>query len=172
MAIPTAQLGWMAGILDLKGSIIRKRNKQRATPQLVLIVETKQIAIVRQLSRMTGTNPELQAEKPIEPWMRRGCIEHCPDQHVHVKYEKTSMPAIARWTITGAAMGVVLYNVLPFLHNDEKPFTEAMEAAFAQIVPDGQGRGAVEKAIRRLADLGWEIPPVVYPPTDQLALEM
>lgn len=166
MSIPTAQLGWMAGILDLKGSVIRKNNKQRSTTQMVLMVESRHSTIIRQLSRMTGTAPEFQPEKPVEPWMRRGCIEHCPEQHVHMQYEKSTMPAVARWTVTGVAMAIVLYNVLPFLHNDDKPFMEAMESALAQIVPDGQGRAAIDRAIVRLQDLGWEIPDSVYPTKD------
>lgn len=163
MSIPIAQLGWMAGILDLKGSVIRKHNKQRATPQMVLIVESRHSTVIRQLSRMTGTAPEFQQEKPVEPWMRRGCAEHCPEQHVHVNYEKSHMPAVARWTVTGVAMAIVLYNVLPFLHNDDKPFMEAMESALSQITPEGQGRAAIDRAIVRLKDLGWEIPDAVYP---------
>ncbi len=173
MSIPVAQLGWLAGILDLKGSIIRKNNKQRASSQIVLMVETRHSTIIRQLSRMTGTTPEFQPEKPVEPWMRRGCIEHCPEQHVHVAYEKSMMPAVARWTVTGVALAIVLYNVLPFLHNDDKPFMEAMEMALGQIVPDGQGRAAIDRAIRRLQDLGWEIPTAVYPEKDeQLSLDI
>jgi hypothetical protein len=171
MSIPMHQLGWMAGVLDMKGAIFTKKNKQRATPQLVLAVESKQIQVIRELSRMTGTSPELQQGKKIEEWMRRGCTIHCPEQHIHVgspghpDYAKT-MPPVARWTITGAAMAVVLYHTIPFIRND-KGFTEAMNNAFTDIVPSGQGRGAVDRALNRLKELDWEIPDLCYPATDE-----
>lgn len=165
MSIPMHQLGWMAGVLDMKGVILSKKNKQRATPQLVLAVESKQMNVIRELSRMTGTSPELQQAKKIEEWMRRGCTEHCPEQHIHVGHPDygKSMPAVARWTITGAAMAVVLYHTLPFIRND-KGFTEAMNNAFTDIVPSGQGRAAIDRALNRLKELDWEIPDLCYPP--------
>ena len=120
MSIPMYQLGWMAGILDMKGVIIGKKNKQRATPQLVLMVETKQVEVIRGLSAMTGTSPDFQPAKDVEEWMRRGCVDHCPEKHVHVGHDyPKQMPATARWTVTGAAMAVVLHNVLPFVRNDQ-----------------------------------------------------
>lgn len=156
----------MAGIIDLKGAIIRKKNKQRATPQLVLMVETRHFHIIRQLSRMTGTQPELQKEKHLQEWMRRGCVEHCPEQHVHAEHK--SMPAVSRWTVTGVSMAIVLYNLMPFLHNDEKPFEEAMNECFQNLVMVGQGRAAISAAIHRLAELGWHIPEAVYPDETEL----
>lgn len=152
----------MAGILDLKGKVIRKKNQTRATPQFVLIVETRHYPIVRELARMVGTAPELQVEKDIPSFARRGCTEHCPDQHVHVN-EQLHMPAIARWTVTGLPMAIVLFNVLPFLRTDSlKGFTEAMNEAMSYAPTEGRGRGAIDKAIRRLMDLGWEIPATAY----------
>lgn len=162
MSLPIHQLGWMAGVLDLKGMIIRKKNRSRATPQIVLAVESKHMTIIRELSRMTGTAPELQPAKAGEPWMRRGCVEHCPEQHVHAHKDPT-MPAMGRWTVTGAAMVTVLYNVLPYLRNDTRGFAEAMTESSGDVVKSGAGRAAVDRALQRLSELDWDIPESVLP---------
>lgn len=167
MSIPVHQLGWMAGVIDLKGSIVRKNNKKRATPQIVLMVETRHFFVIRELSRMTGTQPELQHEKHLKEFMRRGCIEHCPEQHVHSNI--STMPAIARWTVSGVAMAIVLYNLMPFLRSNDKGFEEAMQEAFHNLVMVGQGRPAIASAIQRLTDLGWDIPEAVYPDEMEIA---
>lgn len=173
MSIPVSQLGWMAGILDLKGAIIRKKNKQRNTPQIVLAVETKHLEITQQLGRMTGTAPETQKAQKVSDWMRRGCSAHCPDAHVpgHSHFrpgEVLYMPPISRWTITGAGMAVVFYNVLPFCYNNTKSFAETMEEAIDNTPLTGQGSGMVLKSLRRLDELGWDFPPVYEKVKDKI----
>ena len=157
MAIPIAKLGWMAGILDLRGRLVVKKNQMRATPQFVLMAETKEVAIVRGLSSLTGTRAELQAAKPLKDFMRRSCAEHCPEAHVHVEDDGRMMPRVARWTITGAGMVVVLENLMPFLMVD-RGYEEAVEQVSRDTTLTGQGSGAVIASLRRLRDLGWEIP--------------
>lgn len=163
MTIPVQKLGWVAGVLDLKGRIITKNNKQRATKQFVLIVETKDIRVINELCSLTGTHVELKAERNMPDWMRRPCTEHCPEQHVHVHSGRKGdydwkMPAIARWTATGCTAAVILYNVLPFsLANIG--LEVALQALLDQAALTGQGSGATMAAIRRMKDLGWELPP-------------
>jgi len=157
VALPMQQLGWMAGIIDFKGRILRKNNKTRKTMQLVLAVDTKEIAIVRKLSTMTGTRPELQAAQPRPDFMRRNCSEHCPDQHVHIGVDEFYMPEIARWTITGAGMVVVLSSLLPFLTVD-RGWDQAVEDATNQTVFRGPGSGMVKSTLVRLKELGWDLP--------------
>jgi hypothetical protein len=59
---------------------------------------------------------------------------------------------------------VVLYNVLPYLTASEKTqkFKEGMELVASHIPKSGQGRAAIDRAIRRLAGLGWLIPPYLF----------
>lgn len=157
--IPIAQLGWMAGVIDLKGKILRKTNKARATQQLVLMVESKDYAIVRELSRLTGTSPEMmRTPEAAKDWMRRSCLEHCGEAHVHVA--APVWPAIARWTVTGAAMAVVLWTLRGYLRTD-RGLQAAMDQAIDQAAITGQGSGATRKSLRRLQYLGWEFPPAM-----------
>lgn len=159
--LPLSDLAWVAGIFDMKALVIKKNNKQRSTPQLVLVVETKQYQVVRGLAALTGTSPELQEEKSAAEWMRRGCVEHCPEKHIHANengYE-WKLPAVARWTITGAAAGVILYNVLPYMRN-QRDIPEALEAMMAYTKLEGQGFGATRAALLRLRNLGWVLPPI------------
>lgn len=155
--IPVHLLGWMAGIVDLKGRILRKNNQTRSTPQVTLAIETKELSIIKALGRMTGTNPEFRSQRPLADWMQRGCAEHCPEQHVHHVRDGLTMPAVARWTVSGAAMVVILENLAPFLLVD-RGYEVATDEARAGTVFQGQGSGAIVKALRRLRALGWEMP--------------
>lgn len=157
MSIPVAQLGWMAGIIDLRGKIVAKQNKMRRTPQMVLYVQSRHFPVVQRLAAMTGTNPE---HKIVEGdtgtgWWRRGCTEHCPEAHTHV--ERPQFPDTMRWTVTGAPMGVVLHNLAPFLTQGDR-FTVAREACLRDMVLRGRGAKATVDALRRLEALGWDFP--------------
>lgn len=160
--IAPIKLGWMAGVVDLKGRLIHKKNQMRATPQIVLIVETKEFGVVRELSNMTGTRPEAMDRRPVKDWMRRGCLEHCPEAHIHVhdpQYPRDElyMPPIARWTITGGGMYVVLNGILPYLQID-RGYPEAMDQVMINTPLTGQGATAVVGSLRRLHGLGCEMP--------------
>jgi hypothetical protein len=155
--IDVRDLAWLAGIFDMKASLIRKKNRSRSTPQIVLYVESKNHTVVRTIARMTGTSPEMQPAKGPTDWVRKGCVQHCPDAHVHVGDFQWGMPAITRWTITGAAAAVVLHNVMPYMRTDAG-LSEALTEIFNQAVTTGQGWGATRGALRRLRDLGWALP--------------
>lgn len=158
MISPT-KLGWMAGVIDLKGRLAHKRNTRRATPQIVLAVETKERGVVRVLSELTGTRPEYMDRRPLKDWMRKGCSEHCPEAHVHVHdgLNDLAMPPMSRWTVTGAGMYVVLGAVMPYIQID-RGYTDALEQVLENTVLEGQGSGAVLASLRRLHALGWEMP--------------
>jgi len=157
MAIPVQKLGWMGAVIDLRGHLIEKKNQKRATPQYVLMAESKEIAVVRELSSLTGTRVELQASRPLKEFMKRACSEHCPESHVHVGDDRT-MPRIARWTITGASMATVLDNLLPYMVID-RGYEQVVEEIFESTVLVGQGSGMVRASLARLRELGWELPP-------------
>lgn len=158
--ISDADLAWLAAILDLKGHIIRKNNKTRRTPQLVLMVESAQLRVIERLCTLTG-----QSVEPIRhdgrrhgDWKQRGCSEHCPEAHVH--HEGTAMPPIGRWTATGASAAIVLHNVIPFMVTDHG--LEAMkDEILGNVVLSGRGSTSTIMAVRRLAALGWELPPLI-----------
>jgi hypothetical protein len=155
--IQPTKLGWMAGVIDLKGRVTEKDNKLRkSSKQTTMMVETREIHIVRELASLTGTIPETRQRAPLKEWMRRGCTEHCPEQHIHVE-DTREMPAMARWTISGSALAVVLYNLMPFLITQEE-YKELYDRLIKEAPLHGQGSGAVVAAIRRLAYLGWDLP--------------
>lgn len=160
MPIPVQKLGWMAGIIDMKGRIVHKNNTTRNTKQVTLYVESKEIGIVRALSEMTGTRPEMKAaeETPAIFTMRHNCREHCPEAHVHVGPEDGAlMPQRARWTVSGAAMVVVLHNLRPYLVMD-RGWDEVADMVTNVTVTNGRGWTAVQNSLNRLLDLGWALP--------------
>lgn len=168
--IPPGRLGWMAGVVDLKGRLVYKNNKMRATPQAVLTVNSKEFLIIRTLSTMTGTNPEMMKAIPMKDFMRRGCNDHCPEPHVHVsEIGPTDMPPIGRWTITGAGMVVVLLELIPFLQVD-RGWQAAVEDTMEATVLEGRGATAVMTQLFRLRSLGWDIPDVFGAALDEYVL--
>jgi hypothetical protein len=158
MTISMTSLGWMAGIIDLKGRLHYKANQQRVTTQTILNVDSKDPAIIRQLGLLTGTKPEFKNTKSLSDFIRRGCNEHCPEAHVHVT-DREWIAEISRWTITGAGLVVVLDNLLPFLVID-KGYREVVDQIQKVTAYSGRGSGAVYATLARLRDLGWDLPPV------------
>lgn len=159
--ITKPDLGWMAAVIDMKGSIIQKDNKSRATIQYVLRVESAHFPVVQKLGNMTGLSPEAEKERPLKDFMRRRCTEHCPEAHVHV-HDDYVMPATMSWTVTGAAAGVVLYNLLPYMTCETVGYRATMQRVFAQATLTGRGSGATRAALFRLQNLGWKLPPEVH----------
>jgi len=157
VSIAPKDLGWVAAILDLKGRIVLKSNQTRATKQAVLTVQTGEIAVIRRLSELTGTAPEVMKARPIRDFMRKNCAAHCPEKHVHIGDDNLVMPTSARWTITGAGLVVVLYNLIDMLVTD-RGFGEIMNATMAVTTVKGPGAGMVRAQLRRLRDLGWDLP--------------
>lgn len=162
--IDEKQLGWMSGVLDMHGRITRKNNKSRVTPQLVMYVETKNLQVVRRLCEMTGISYETHESsfgksELQKQWMRRGCSEHCPDAHIHAEAPFASMPKTGRWSITGAGLGVILWNISDRLITSDVAWKWAMEACLSIAKVNGRGSGAVTASVRRLVMLGWAIPP-------------
>lgn len=153
--IPANKLGWMAGVVDLKGRVKMLNPPSRnRRPMLSVYVESREMAVIRELCSLTGTRPSVAPEKDAGAWDRKGCSQHCPEPHIHVN---TTMPAVGRWHVTGAGAAIVLYNLLPFLLSD-RGFTELMDKAISACPKSGQGRHAIDTTINRLEALSWEIP--------------
>ncbi len=150
------KLAWMAAILDMQGRTHRKNNQTRATPQLVLRVDSSHLTVIRELCRLTGSTAEPRPPMPGRGWDKRGCTEHCAEAHIHCEME--TQPATGRWQLTGAALAVVLHNVIPYMVTD-RGLADLMNEAMENLVTTGQGAHAVKRAVVRLAELGWEIPP-------------
>lgn len=158
MSISKAELGWMAAVIDMKGHLVRKNNQTRRTPQLVLMVDTKDTRIAQRLAAFTASKAEMKEQTPpSEAFTRRGCVTHCPDAHIHIDESVWQMPGITRWTITGAAMVVVLLNLAPYMSTYEE-YADDVEEALASMVVSGRGSGAVRASVKRLSGLGWHIP--------------
>jgi hypothetical protein len=161
--ISESDLGWCGGILDFQGHIVHKDNPTRArgSLQITLYVETSITAIVAKLGQLTATSPEDMKTNFRSPdLMRRGCVEHCPEAHVHAVYEGAEMPPQRRWTVSGASCAVVLWNVRDLLVTEKEPWDWALAMTLASTRLTGQGSGTAVQAIRRMAAAGWEMPPL------------
>lgn len=160
MPVPREKLAWIAGILDFKGTIIVKVNKQRATPQVVLMVEATNVGVVEELARLTGSVVEPRETRLRPPWMRRGCITHCPEPDVEYPEQPDYLPAQTRWTVTGAAAAIVLHNVIPYMVTD-RGMQAALDETLANVNLAGRSGNSARQAVTRLAELGWPLPPKI-----------
>jgi hypothetical protein len=159
--VTASDMAWMAGVVDLKAAMLRKNNQTRKTTQFVLYVQTKNERIAQRLSALTGISPEPHTKAVSEAFIRRGCAEHCITPHVHVNDPYPwRMPPTTRWALTGVAAAVVLANLAPFMTTYDDYAGDVREIV-RDFAADGQGSGAVHKALSRLSALGWQIPPSV-----------
>jgi len=154
---------WVAAMIDSRAYIRTKNNKERAegSEQIVLVLRTKHHEVAQRLCAMTGTAPMLLEQKKVSPeLMRRQCIEHCPEAHVHVD-TLAALPMITTWTVTGVAAAIVLWNVRKYMVTSREPWDWAMEQSLRQMKVRGPGSSATKQAVQRLSGLGWNIPPVL-----------
>lgn len=157
--IPEYKLGWVAGIIDFKGTVVHKGGRARAggRPQLCLMVETKNLAIAEELCRLTGTGSDYHEARERKEWMRRGCITHCPEPDIEYPGQRDMLPAMGRWTVSGAAAIIVISAVQKYMISDNG-ISELYREARDHLATSGRGTGSVRKAVARLALLGWPIP--------------
>lgn len=151
--ITESDKGWMAAVLDMKGHVYHKETQARARSVITVTVDSSKPEVIRRLAELTGGNLDRARSAPMD-WVRRGCSEHCPDQHIHMPAE--SKPS-QRWAVNGVSAAIVLHNVIPFMRTDSG-FREAYAEALAAVTGYGQGFGAVMPAVTRLARLGWVLP--------------
>lgn len=171
--ISEADLGWAGGIIDFQGHIVKKSNTMRAagSMQITLYVETSLTEIITKLGRLTATSPEALKTRLRSPDIaRRNCVEHCPEAHVHVLYEGGEMPPQQRWTVSGASAAIVLWNLRDLLVTNKEPWDWALAMTLASTRLAGQGSATAVTAIRRMADAGWEMPPLFRSVTEQQAI--
>lgn len=161
--ISDAEKGWVAGILDFQAHVTYKKNSQRAadSQQITMYVQTSVRNVIERLSSLTGTNPEWKPHKdpPRDGWDRKGCVEHCPEAHIHNTLY--AMPDIAKWCVTGVALAIVLWNVRDHMVTTHEPWDWALTQCLGQVKLTGRGASAVHRAIDRYREHGWDIPPVL-----------
>lgn len=163
--LDNANKGWFAGILDFQGHVVRRNNGHRAegSEHISIYVDTKITPITMKMSALTGTQPSLKenghASLKVE-WLRRGCAEHCPEPHQHVASEEVNMPPTVKWSASGAAAAIVLWNLRPYMVTEHEPWDWAMGMCLASTRLSGRGAAAALTAIRRLHELGWDLPPL------------
>jgi hypothetical protein len=157
--ITPAKLGWMAAIIDLRGRVYVKANATRATRQITLQVLSKETRVVQEMCRLTGVKAEANVSRPLKDFMRRGCAEHCPEQHVHVSdaADERVMPETRKWVVTGVAMAVVINAIKPYMAFDHD-WDGYVDEIMSNVDIQGRGGRAVATVVNRLITLGWPMP--------------
>jgi hypothetical protein len=157
--INEATKGWVAGVLDFQGHVQKRNNPTRAegSIQVSIYVDTSIDGIPGRLCGLTGTKPgEHNTPRLRQEWLRRGCGEHCPEAHIHIR--EVNMPLSTRWSVTGVSASIVLWNVRHYMSTSHEPWDWCMSQGLRQAKVTGRGAGATSEAVRRLYSLGWDIP--------------
>jgi hypothetical protein len=154
--ITKIQKAWMAGVLETRGKIRFTNDASRKTNQLVLQLMSSHLHIAHEMARLTGTKVQSREAKLIDIAARRGCVEHCPEAHVHVN--NAEVPEIAIWSISGVGAAIVLNNLVGYMVNEDNTLLTVAGNIIAALPKGGAGRAAVDKTIIRLKKLGWTIP--------------
>jgi hypothetical protein len=109
--IGLGRLGWLAGIIDLRGYLSDRPTSaaDRRLPTLAVTLSSQPNGepspVVSWLCERTAVTP-IRTGKGFN---RSGCGQHCPQPHVHVSN------TYHRWIVGGAKAVTVLEAVLPFL---------------------------------------------------------
>lgn len=157
--IPVQRLAWMAGVVEMRGKIRVVDNPMRRTLQLRLQVQSQQVHVVERLCAMTGVEIDVKDTREIMSSDRRGCVEHCPEAHVHTG---TMIPRMAMWAVTGTAAAIVLHNLAEYLHEGTDLSMVDRYLDSLSLPEDwrrpGRGMRAIFDSVNRLRILGWDIP--------------
>ncbi len=157
----TAQdLVYMAAVIETRGRIQVVEVRGQANPQISLRLQTRVLPVVKRLAALTGSNFTVTPAKEFVHKDRKGCAQHCPEAHIHVV---TEIPMIGTWKQGGAAAAIVLSNLLPFMSSEEHdPMARLFRSTIVTVLgikpTTNRGMFAAREAVRRLGDLGWEIP--------------
>ena len=108
--ITAAEIGWVAGVIDIRG-YLSDRPSSQADKRLPTVAVTlgavggEPHPIIAWLCEHTGVQPISTGKG----YNRTACGEHCPQPHVH------TANTYHRWIVGGAKAVAVLRSVEPFL---------------------------------------------------------
>lgn len=131
-------VAYVAGILDTMAVIRTRMAAGTELPYLAL--SGSNAAMLQLMADLTGT----KAIVTRRSYARAGCAEHCKEKHQHI------VSLSGRWSASGVKATVVLHSVLPYLR------LQRAEAAAA--VDVGLRTGFKPATVRKMADLGWDVP--------------
>lgn len=135
-------LAYVAGVIDARAHI--ETTNRHGKPQPRLSVTTRRLALLEHLATLTGTN----VSHDNRGYEKRGCGEHCGTAHIHVARQS------AKWRVDCLRATIVLFNVQPYIVAQTVEVAEALRVGL-ESYPAARGDTA-----KKMARLGWELPPV------------
>lgn len=139
------QLAYMAGVVDVMGSL-RLRTVRHSQTELPFVgVSSPHLALLEWLGSLTG----VKITRVSRDFTRDGCTIHCPEPHVHV------VSQTGRWSVSGVRATVILAALLPYL--------QLQHQAARQLLDVGLRAPRKPATITKLADAGWPIPEFLPP---------
>lgn len=150
--VSVTDLAYAAALIDALG-IIRTRKLSSGTDlPFVQISGTKFVDSLDWLSEITG----VVRTATSRDFVKHGCMEHCSEQHVHVKSKSNS------WTVTGAKATIFLANLIPYLKVKQE---EAKTVASI-----GMKNSYKTQVVNEMRKLGWTIPDMKPQPRARIQL--
>lgn len=133
-----ATIAYVAGAIDLIGNI---RTVTQASTDLPLVAMSgPNTGMLNFLAELTDT----RAIVTRRAYSKAGCAEHCAEKHQHI------VSTSGRWSVSGVKATVLLWNIRPYLRLQ----TDAALTA----ISCGLNTGYKPATVRKMADLGWDIP--------------
>jgi hypothetical protein len=149
ISVQESDVIWMAGVIDslARFNINNSRHQSRIKMRFTV---TDRPELEKELGRI------LQGSSyggPIRDRYRKGCVDHCPTQHIHIRQRFSRM-----FEIGGLPVYITLWNCYPFIRL-VKPEVESVMDHFRQHYSyHGPASGPQRKAWNRFKEMGWEFP--------------
>lgn len=146
--IPEKDLIWFAGVTDSIGRIHCKNDYNMLT---LTFSSSKRPDLAPIIAAMTGVQRTTIQLSEIG-YLRRGCVEHCPEAHIHVPPRKGRSILLK---MAGARAYTVLWNLYPYLRVLKSAAEDGMDHYNRESINLSQ---RAQLTFRQMLDLGWEIP--------------
>jgi len=143
MSLDVSTLAYIAAILDSRAVIRQRTVGETDLPYLAVSCPDERLLDL--LCRATAIRKVVTRRE----YAKAGCAEHCQEKHVH------TVSRSMRWSVTGVKATVVLDNCLPYMQIQQE---EAME-----VLAIGLTAPYKAAALRRMAELGWDVSRVTGP---------
>lgn len=145
--ISEIDLCWMAGVLDSVGGISKRNDAAIISVAFSL---TRRPEVSRELSKMLG-NQETGSMMSLG-YQKRGCLEHCPSNHIHV-FPEAEMRRLA---INGSRAFIFLSAVERFMRARREEALETIDFYLRRCSDIPSSRRV--STTRMMESLGWPIP--------------
>lgn len=163
--ITEADKAWLAGIFDAKARMFFSQYSKMPGRQWArLCLYSKDINMVSEVKTLLGKGGQKISVKG--GYDRRPCNDHCPEKHVHVKFQTQHQV-----DFSGVHAIIVMHNVMPFMRVKSGEAYDWMQTALLQ-PPAKVGIAYGIKVCDFMRKSGWCVPAFDWANMDSDAIRL